>query len=492
MIYSWFLQHQWREMMRASIWQKNIALNIVLGFLIMILLMYLLMIGLFLDKILEKAVPEANPVNIFNGLILYYFGFEFFLRFFIQSLPTLNIETYLHLPIKKSSIVNFVAGKSVFGIGNYLMLLVVVPFTIKVIMPAFSVNMGLIYIGAFQLFVFANNFLATYIKRQLVNKPSIVAIFGILLVCLVLLDYFHVLSLSKLSAGLFNLLLKNPVFIVFPFLLVIFTYALNYFLLLSKLYPEDISIKKQQKIDGLSNIRYLNTLGLMGRLISLDLRLIWRHKRTKSMVYMAPLFLGYGFFFYPQPVYQNIYGFLIFVGIFMTGGMMLNYVNYCFGYESNYFDNVLVNYTDFEEYIRAKYVFAISISTVCFVLTIPYLFFGMHILLINAMTFLYNIGFLSFVLFYFATHTTKRMDLSRGAAFNYQGLGASHWLAMIPAFLLPVFIYLPFSYLGYPVAGLLFVGALGVAGLLFNKTLTRFIYRQFMKKRYAMAEGFRE
>ena len=107
-------------------------------------------------------------------------------------------------------------------------------------------------------------------------------------------------------------------------------------------------------MDSLSNIRYLKTLGLTGHLISLDLRLIWRHKRTRSIVYMAPLFLGYGFFFYPNPVYKDSVGFLIFVGIFMTGGMMMNYLNYCFSYESNYFDNILANYRDFEKYLRTN------------------------------------------------------------------------------------------------------------------------------------------
>ena len=120
MIYSWFLRHQWKEMMRASIWQKNVAINIVLALVIMMLLMYLLMLGLFLDRILEKGFPDADPFSIFNGILLYYFAIEFFMRFFMQSLPTLNIETYLHLPIKKNSIVHFVAAKSVFGIGNYL------------------------------------------------------------------------------------------------------------------------------------------------------------------------------------------------------------------------------------------------------------------------------------------------------------------------------------------------------------------------------------
>ncbi len=264
-----------------------------------------------------------------------------------------------------------------------------------------------------------------------------------------MLDVFDIISLSVFSATIFNELISNPKTIIIPALLVILAYSFNYFLLRSKLYPDEVIHRKKEKMDSLSNIRYLKTLGLTGHFISLDLRLIWRHKRTRSIIYMAPLFLGYGFFFYPNPVYKDSVGFLIFVGVFMTGGMMMNYLNYCFSYESNYFDNILTNYRDFEKYLRSKYLFAVAISTVCYILTIPYVLFSREILLINTMTYLYNLGFLSFVLFYFGTFVKKRMDLSRGATFNYQGLGATHWLSMLPAFLLPVIIYLPFSWAGF-------------------------------------------
>ncbi len=492
MIYKWFLKHQWKEMKRSSIWQKNLALNILLGFFIFIILLELLMVGLFIDKILEEIKPDDDPIVIFNGIILYYLGIEFFLRFFMQSLPTLNIETYLHLPVKKSSIVHFVAGKSVFMIGNYLSLLVVIPFAFKVIAPYYNISIAWVWLLGFVLLVFTNNFLATYVKRQLVNNSSIVGVLGIGIIALILLDYFHVISLSAFSAFLFGKLIGNPKLIVIPVILVIFTYSLNYFFLRSKLYPDEVVQKKKEKMDSLSNINYLKTLGLTGQLIALDLRMIWRHKRTRSIVYMAPLFLGYGFFFYPNPQYKDTYGFLIFVGIFMTGGMMMNYLNYCFSYESNYFDNILSNYKDFEKYIRSKYLFAIGISTVSFVLTLPYVFFGWQVLLINSMTFLYNLGFLSFVLFYMATFSKKRMEMSKGATFNYQGLGATHWLAMLPAFLLPVIIYAPFGIAGAKIAGLLFIGAVGLVGLLFHKSMLNIVLKQFYKRKYVMAEGFRE
>jgi hypothetical protein len=84
------------------------------------------------------------------------------------------------------------------------------------------------------------------------------------------------------------------------------------------------------------------------------------------------------------------------------------------------------------------------------------------------------------------------MDLSKGAAFNYQGIGASNWLVLLPAFLLPIFIYLPFNYFGVPYTGLIVIGLLGIFGLLFNKSILKIITKQFYKRKYIMAEGFRK
>jgi hypothetical protein len=492
MIFRWFLLHQLREMKRSSLWQRNIILNILIGLMIGIMLLYLLILGLFIDKILAEIFPDEDPIMIFNGFLIYYFGIELILRFYIQSLPTLNVESYLHLPVKKSSIIHYVIGKSIFQVLNYLSWLVAIPFAIKVIAQAHSPASAITWLVSFVLLVFGINFLNSYIKRQLVGKPMVVGIFGFGLISLAFLDYFGLISLSDVSSAAFGLLLENNGLIVIPMLLVVATYLLNYYYLKSRLYPEEVELRKKMKMDSLSNIKYLETFGLTGQLIMLDLRLLWRHKRTRSILYLAPLFIGYGLFFYPQPEYSEMSGFLVFVGIFVTGGMMINFTNYCFSYDSNFFDNILANYKDLERYIRSKFILGITITTACYILTIPYVFFGTHILLINSMTFLYNLGTLSFLLIFMATFTKKRMDLSKGATFNYQGLGATHWLAMLPAFLLPVFIYLPFGYFGNPVAGLLFIGALGLIGLVFSRSLLGLLHKQFLKRRYVMAEGFRE
>ena len=489
----WFLSHQWKEIRRSTFWHKNLALNIILGLLMLIMLLYLLALGFFIDVILSELYPNDDPVKIFNGVLLYYLGFEFLLRFFLQSLPTLTIESYLHLPIRKSSIIHYVLGKSLFVIGNYLSWLVLIPFAVKVIAPSYSVLAALSWTTGMVLLIFSNNFLTLYIKRQMTGNTKVVVLFGLFIISLILLEHFGVVSITKISAYLIQFLLTSPLFILVPAGICFLLYFVNFNYLKAHLYPEEVGASnKGTETDRLGNLSYLKSLGFIGHVVSLDLRLIWRHKRTRSIVFLAPIFLGYGFFFYPQSIYNEAYTFLIFVGIFISGGLMVNYLNYCFSYESNYFDNILANYKDFTAYIKSKYLFGVMISTVCYVLTIPYAFFGTHIFFINTMAFLYNIGFLSFILLYLATFSYKRMDLSKNAAFNYQGLGATHWLAMLPAFLLPVLIYLPFELTDFPHAGLWFIGALGVSGLILHRFLLKVIYTKFMKQKYKMAQGFRE
>ncbi len=492
MVLKWFISHQIKETTRSSFWQKQIAMNIIMGLLLLLMLSYLVMLGLFIDKLFEAAAPDEDPVLVFNRIVLYYFGVEFLMRFMVQSLPVLNLEAYLVLPIRKSALVHYVASKSIFNIGNFLSWLVFIPFAFKIIVPAYSTATALVWILAMILMVFANNFLATYVKRQLAHKAWVVVIFIVGLIGLLALDGLKVFSLSALSESLMMGIMKNPIMLAIPLAGMILAYMVNYFFLKGRLYPDEVNIRKTATAGSVGEMRYLKSKGIIGHLISLDIRLLWRHKRTRATFYMSPVFLLYGLMLYQKENLAAPGAALVFIGIFMTGGIMISYLNYCFSYESGHFDNILANYTDFKQYIRAKYLLAVTMSGICYVLTIPYVLYGYNILLINTATFLYNIGFLPFVMIFVSTFSTKSMDLSRSASFNYQGMGAAQWLSMIPGFIFPVLVFLPFKYYKVPELGYAMIALIGVSGLLLNKTLMGIVTKQFMKNRYAMAKGFRE
>jgi hypothetical protein len=489
----WFIVNQWKESVRSTIWNRNLVGNIILGFVVLMLVLDLVLVGLFIDVVLKEANPGKDPVMLFNGILLFYFGIDLLIRYLAQSLPTLSVESYLHLPIRKSVIVHYVVGKSLVHIFNVLPFLIIIPFMIKVLVPLYSGVQLFGWILSVFCLVLTSNFLATFFKRILVSKPAITAVFGLILLLLGVMDYLGWVSLSSVSAQFFGAILKSPLLAVIAVIILCLVYLLNYLFLRSRLYPEEVIQKKRQQTAGnLPYIKYLDSMGMTGDLVTLEIKLWLRHKRTKSMLYMLPLLIFYGFFFYPQPVYKDMTPMLIFVGIFMSGGMMMNYLNYAFAYESNYFDGILTRKIDMRRYLSAKLGIGMIVSAFCFIVTIPYVFFGLKILVINIVTFVFNIGCLSFLLLYLATYNKKRMDLSKGAAFNYQGIGAMNWLVMFPAFIAPILIYIPFKLAGIPYVGIAVIGLIGMAGLIFSKYIIELIFRQFHKRRYLMAEGFRE
>jgi len=492
MMVKWFIGHLRKEYFRSPNLGKNTGVSILIGFFIFILIVYMLALGLFLNEILLKMYPDSNPVVVFNGILFYYLMADLMIRYFIQGLPKMKVEAYLHLPIRKSSIIHFMVLRTLLGFFNFLPLFVLIPFVINSVSVHFGGVQAIIWFLSILIMVLGNNFLATYLKRAIGSKPGIVGVASLVLITLALLDYFGLINIGSLSAAFFGLFLHHPWTIIIALLWLLTGYLLHYHFLKKRLYPEEVITRKTERVDGISRIQYFKSLGYFGTMLALDLKMIWRNKRTRTIVYMLPVFLLYGFFFYPQEVYRNLNGMLIFVGVFMTGGMMLNYDNYALAYESNHFDGLLANRVDFRQYFRMKYINSLLIASFCYVLTIPYVLFGTHILLINTAAFFYNIGILSFVLLYMSTYNRKRMDMSRGSAFNYQGVGASNWLAMIPAFLLPVLVYLPFSLANRPYLGIAFIGLVGIVGLLFYRSFLNIVYEKFRKQRYSIAEGFRE
>jgi hypothetical protein len=118
-------------------------------------------------------------------------------------------------------------------------------------------------------------------------------------------------------------------------------------------------------------------------------------------------------------------------------------------------------------------------------------YFGVQILLINTVTFLFNIGVNSVLLLYFATNNKKHMELSQGSAFNFQGVSGQHFVLMIPLLVFPVILYAPFGIAGFANIGFVAIGLLGVIGVIFRDSLLRGVTRKFIQRKHRMAEGFR-
>ena len=162
-----------------------------------------------------------------------------------------------------------------------------------------------------------------------------------------------------------------------------------------------------------------------------------------------------------------------------------------FSWQAAHFDGLLVNKIKFNDFLKAKYLLFTLVSTITFILTIPYVYFGWRVLLIHFVMYLWNLGVNTTIILYFANRNSRRIDLSKAAAFNWEGVGATQWLISFPLFITPILVYLPFSLLHYRDLGLAVLGAAGLIMILIRSTLINKLEADFYKRKYTIAEGFR-
>ena len=92
---------------RSTSFARSLTIGIFILLIGVLLLGYLLLFGLFLNKIITEVLEKPDAINFINSNLLYFFLLELIYRYFIQQLPVINLENYLHLPIPKSTIVHF-------------------------------------------------------------------------------------------------------------------------------------------------------------------------------------------------------------------------------------------------------------------------------------------------------------------------------------------------------------------------------------------------
>ncbi|RNI26971.1 DUF5687 family protein [Rufibacter latericius] len=489
------LSHQWKEATRSSVWQKNLAVNLVLGFFMVLLLLYVVALSIFLDEIIAWGWPGNDPVVVVNEALLYYFLIDLALRFFMQELPVLGIQPYLHLPVGKGKLIHFVLWKSITSLFNFLPLLLFIPFALKMLPGVYGMTGAWLWVVGLFLLTLVNNFLTMYFKRQLVEKPLVTVGFLLAVVILATLDYLNYISLGKASGVFFEGLGQSSAWVLVPLVLLVVVYLINYRFLMAHTYPEEMRVGKQSKVGDSTEIGFLQRFGELGTLIGLELKLILRHKRPKTTATMSLFFLAYGFIFYTNKMYTDGFAMLIFPGIFMTGFMMLSYGQFVPGWQSAHFDALLTKRLSPYTFYLAKFWMFVPACAFAYLVTLLYGLMPGHggkIMLINTACFLYNIGINTFVVLYLSTYNKKRIDLSKSASFNWQGVGASQFIMMLPALLLPILIYLPFSLMGNPWWGIAAMGLVGLLGFIFHKQLLGVVVKRFQQEKYAIAAGFRQ
>jgi hypothetical protein len=490
-MYQTLLRQSWLQFVRSSNLGRNVATLIFIGFLCLMFGAYILLLAFFLENILQEFSGQGNAFALLNSILIYYFLAEILMRYFMQSLPVLNVQPFLHLPISRIKLVNFLIWRSYTHPLNFLSAVFFLPYTLHALVPAIGMGAAWQWWSVLVLCSLIINGLMFFFKKHLDDKPAGTIILILLAGTFAGSQFFGWFSLGEFTAPFF---LKAAEQAWLPLLLLgllVMLFVLNSRFLQEHIYPEDWAGKKE-RLRHVPALGFLRSLGAEGELIGLEWRLIIRHKRSRSVLFLTVFALLYGLIFYNNPEYHHEKkGFLLFVGIFITGIFMINFGQLLYSWNSSHYDFYLSKPLAAEQYVRAKYYLLSVISVGCFMLSIPYVYFGWEVLMINACMLLFNLGVNVFVVMNIAMWGPKKLNLANGSVFNYQGLGAAQWVMAIPVFLLPYLFYTPLSFAGYPRAGILLLGFIGLLGILLQKNLIGMTARRLQLRKYRIAHTFR-
>lgn len=445
-----------------------------------------------LPKLLQEIAPHLEPTDTFNGIMIYSVIAILLIRYMMQPLSRLNLENYQVLPIKRDTLVNYLLLKPLLHPLNYIILCIVIPFAFTGIAKVYGAGSTFRFLFLVIFLIWFNTLFASFLKRKFNNLFLGMIVSLVIGGTLAVLEYFKIFSLFQLSQDIFDFLLSRPFIWLAGISLSGLAFLLNKRYFSKNYYPEKINTKVKNRDVDAGRFTFMERFGKTGELISLEMKLILRHSRTKKTLYTAIIFLFYGLIFYPNNIYDNQSGLLMFVAIFVTGIGMIIFGQWIINWDGSHFDFLMTRDIDTRTYIRANYYFMLALSVISFILTTPYFLFGRGIIIYHLVALIYNVGVNIYVYLFGATFNTKRLELSKGSSMNMQGVSYKNFIIMIPLLVIPVMLIVIFNFLSALHIALIILTLLGLSGILFRKPLLKIIEKQFLRRKYALSTGLRK
>ncbi|NKB70182.1 MAG: hypothetical protein GKR89_24175 [Candidatus Latescibacteria bacterium] len=498
MLYRHLLRHQWKWLVRHPSWTGlGIAYTIFLGLLLLYFTLVFAVLGAFLGEIVNSQTPEADVVGLLHRHLLTAFVFLLFIRFIFQNSPQLHIGPYLHLPVPRPALIRFFTLFSLVHLQNLFPLTFFLPFWVRNVLFDYSAPTALAWLAGVAAIITLSNFLTLWTRLTFVQRPLISWLVGGGLTLLFSLDYWYEWGYAgAFSNTLFNTLLQ-PTGPLVAFALIASAavlFALTCRLLGHHLHdearPGELSATWSRGL-----LDRLDNMGSVGRLITLDIKLAMRNRRTRQVAWSPLIMVPAGLYYCLGPLYQDSPAglgqadtYMAILGCLLIGtGFLINYGQFTFGWESHYFDGHLARPLDFRPYLWAKLV-PMQIS--CFVLGLvalpPVLGLGPHLVPALVALTLYNAGFSTACMLLFATFNTKRLDIASSSFFNQQGTSLHHLLVIIPLGAPPMLLTFLLTE-----QHLLVLGGGGLACLALSPVWVRLLAHRLQKRKYRMAAGFR-
>jgi len=485
------LKHQWLSFRRSSSFGREIGMTIFIAFIAIIIFFFIFIMALALPKILEDIPDVGNPFTFINSFLGYYFLSELFIRYFAQKTPVLSVEPYLPLPINRSFIIKFLLVKSIFHPINLISIILFTPFAIQIVAPQEGTFVALVWLAAIFFTSMALHFFNIIFKKYLDDKSWVWA----LIIGIAILNYFFadIISLDLLApvAWFFNKVVVYTVLLAVPITLFIVMAIFSYRFMIKQLYLEEMATQTGGGIEKYTEkLSFLGRSGLVNTLLLQELKMILRHKRTKSVITISLFFVAYGLLFFTnKESYPPDSPWFVFLGIFMSGIFTINYGQFLWSWNTNQMDFFFTRPMAMNSWIKSRYQLILFSCVLSMILSVPYVYFGWHALWIVLSGGLYNIGINIPLMMRLSLWSPKPIDLNRSSMFNYSGAGIAQWIMGIPVMAGPYIFYTPFAIIFNNNAGLIAIAVAGIIGFSMRDIFIKYMVRELQSNKYTLIKN---
>ena len=133
-----FISLEWKQFLRASYFQKGIAIKILLVFVALYFGGAALLLGVGLFFIAKKAIPDVDPIVTINNFLIYWFLFEIVFRFFMQQLPFMNVKPFMTINVRRNKVIHYLLGKTSLSFFNFMAIFMFLPFSIVLLTKGYN------------------------------------------------------------------------------------------------------------------------------------------------------------------------------------------------------------------------------------------------------------------------------------------------------------------------------------------------------------------
>lgn len=479
----------WREFIRSPYLSKSLSTQIMLGFFAVYLAANFLFLGLHIPKILADKFPSDDPVSMFNGYLLIYFGIDLLMRQLLQNLPTISFKPFVILNIKKSRIARYLLNRSIFHFFNFLPWFLLIPLSLTLIFTNLSNTSGIAWFASIVLLIFTNHFLTIYLKWWINDSGYGFYVFVGLFAAAYGIDYFNIVDLTGAFGSFIDLIIQQPVWAILLIIFPVGLYFLNFNYLKKKMYLN--LVDKQQKDAKVRSFAWLSRFGEYAKFISLEIRLIWRNKRPRSQFLITLAFLFYGLLIY-KDADQGIPGSILIIGgLLMVSMFSISYGQFFPAWHSNYFSLLMVQNFRMKQFLQSFYYINLVVCIIYFMLTLPYVLLDTRVIYFHSAMLIYHLGVNMNLIYAFGLRSSRRLDLGGNAMMNYQGMGATQWLMALPLLFIPVILFVLFKLFLPAMGALLVLTGMGVVGILLQPFLFNYFTDAYLKRKHQLIKNYK-